>query len=230
MSSMAANLDHAPRSSGLVIGRDEEHRARAFRAARRHSLVVRALKACLPAAALAAISLYFIPGKLSFSLRDGTASVDSIEVRPGSLKMVNPKLTGVHKSHGRYEIRAKSATQDVSAPQRVHLDQISGDLVSPTGAKTTLEAPSGIFHTKKEQLTLDQGVTIEGDDGLLVQLESATVTFPERLVVSKTPVVMRFRGSEIRAQSLRLQIGESRAVFIGGVKVHIERKTQVSKK
>lgn len=223
---MTVDVHHTPRSSGLVIGVDGEQRAYAFRAATRHSRLVRVLKIGLPLCSLVAISLYFVPSRMSFSVGDGRASIESIDVDSGSLKMVKPKLSGVNESYGRYEIRAESATQSVKSPERVHLESISGDVVSPSGDRTTLAAPSGEFHTKKQQLSLSKGVTIEGRDGLLVKLQSATVLFPKQMIISRQPVFMKFRDSEIRAQSLRLHTGEARALFIGNVKVHLERQTQ----
>lgn len=219
---MSVDANTAGRSGGLAVALSDDERARAFRAARRHSVVVKVLKLCLPLAALAVVSLYFIPTRMSFEVGEATASLENIAVESGNLTMKKPELSGVHPSYGRYKIRADTATQNVNSPHRIALDAISGALVSPEGDTTELEARSGVFDTKTKQLTFDKGVDINGRAGLSVKLRSATIHFSDQLITSDTPVSMRFRGSRITAQSLRLNTGEARAVFEGQVKVSIE--------
>lgn len=219
---MSVDANTAGRSGGLAVALSDDERARAFRAARRHSVVVKVLKLCLPLAAFAVVSLYFIPARMSFDVGGATASLENVAVESGNLTMKKPELSGVHASYGRYKIRADTATQNVNSPERIALDTIAGSLVSPDGDTTELQARSGIFDTKAKQLTFDKGVDINGRAGLSVKLRSATVHFSDQLITSDTPVSMRFRGSRITAQSLRLNTGEARAVFEGQVKVSLK--------
>ena len=223
---MSIGANHAGRArgnhAGLRLGLSPDERARAFRAARRHSIAVKVLKLCLPLAALGVASLYFVPSRLSFDVGEATASLDSVAIESGNLKMVNPKLSGVHPEYGRYEIRAENATQKVTSPEQVNLNEISGTLVSPEGDTTRLSALSGLFDTKARQLTFQDGLSIDGRAGLSVKLRSATVHFTDQVIVSDEPVAMQFRGSRITADSLRLETGNARAVFTGGVKVSLE--------
>lgn len=223
---MSVDANTAGRSGGLTVALSNDERARAFRAARRHSVVVKVLKFGLPLAALGMVSLYFIPARMSFDVGGATASLDDVSVESGNLTMEKPELSGVHPSYGRYQIRADTATQNVQSPHRIALDTISGSLVSPEGDTTELQASSGVFDTKSKQLTFDKGVDIDGRAGLSVKLRSATVHFSDQLITSDKPVAMQFRGSRITAQSLRLNTGEARAVFTGEVKVSLDPQQQ----
>lgn len=228
---MSVQADRAGLSSGgLALGLSDAERERAFRAAKRHSIVVKSLKIALPLAALGVLSLYFIPAKLSFDFGGATASVEKVAVEAGNLKMTNPTLSGVHESYGRYEIRADSATQNIQSPHEVALDTISGTIVSPDGATTRLEAPSGLFDTKARQLTFGQGVSIDGRDSLSVTLKSATVHFADQKISSREPVSMAFRGSRIDANALDLFTGDARVVFTGKVRVQLDPRQQAEKK
>lgn len=215
-------------SGSIRVSMTQEQRARAFRAAKRHSVMVRILKLALPIAALGCLGLYFLPGQLSFSIGDATASVDDLNIESGTLKMVNPKLSGVHQTFGRYEIRAEAALQSVKSPDRVALQVISGDMVSPSGDTTQLSAPSGVFQTRERILSLEEGLTISGRGGLLVSLKSAKANIADQLISSDEPVVMRFGDSEIQAQTFKLHTGQARAVFAGQVRVRLERQRQPS--
>jgi lipopolysaccharide export system protein LptC len=218
---MAVNGSDAHRTPGIAVGLSRAERERAFRAARRHSRVVKGLKLVLPLMAVGVLSFYFVPANLSFDFGEGEVSVADVVVESGNLRMVNPKLSGVDPSYGRYEFRAETAVQNVATPQTVVLDDISGALVSPEGDTTRLSAASGVFDTKQRELVFKQGVSIDGRAGLSVKLRTATVHFADQLIVSDRPVQMSFRGSRIMAQTFRLNTGEARAVFSGQVKVRL---------
>jgi len=223
---MSFDADYADGSRSFVVELSQSERARAFRAARRHSVVVKTLKVLLPLAAIGVISLYFAPTRLTIEIDGATASLQGVSVESGNLKMVNPKLSGMHPDYGRYEIRAQTALQAVDTPQMVTLDAITGSLVSPEGEATRLEALSGLFDTQERRLTFRQGVSIEGRAGLSVEMRSATVHFADQLIVSDEPVSMSFRGSQITADSVRLHTGDARVVFSGAVKVRMEPRQE----
>ncbi len=224
---MSVHAEHQGRASDLVLGLSEAERRRAFRAARRHSFLVRTLKVALPIATVGVLSLYFIPAKLSFEFGGVTASVDTVAVEAGNLKMENPTLSGVHPSYGRYEMKADSATQSIESPHMVALDAVNGTIVSPDGATTRLEAPGGQFDTKARVLTFKQGVNIKGRDGLFAKLKSATVSFSDQKISSREPVSMTFRGSRIDASAMELYTGEARVMFTGQVRVRLNPREQM---
>ncbi len=225
---MPVDAQRAGRSRGFVTSLSEDERARAFRAARRHSILVKVLRVCLPIAAVGVVSLFFIPTQLSFEIDGATASLDGVAIESGNLKMVNPTLSGVHDDYGRYDIRADTATQKVETPNKVVLQDISGTLVSPEDDITRLSAISGLFDTKKKQLTFGEGVSIKGRAGLSVAMRSATVHFTDQLIVSEEPVEMQFRGSQITSDSVRLETGKARAIFTGNVKVRLEPQQEAN--
>lgn len=218
---MAANGGDAYSTRSIAVGLSRSERERAFRAARRHSLVVKGLKVVLPLCAVGVLGLYVAPTNLSFDFGQAEVSVADVAVESGNLRMVNPKLSGVDPKYGRYDIRAETAIQNVATPQTVVLDNISGTLVSPEGDTTRLSAASGVFDTKHRELEFKRGLSIDGRAGLSVKLRAATVRFADQVIVSDQPVDMAFRGSRITAQTFRLNTGEARAVFSGQVKVRL---------
>jgi lipopolysaccharide export system protein LptC len=209
------------RFGGITTARD---RTRAFRAARRHSVMVRLLKLGLPLAALGVGALYIIPSAITIEIdKDKKVSIEKIDITSGGLKMVNPRFKGVHEKHGVYDVRADSALQHVSDPDLMTLDKINAELVSQQGQKTILTAPSGIFHRKKEEFTFDNGVTIDGEAGISGKLKTATSFMKENRLISNDPVTLGYQGHRIDADSVEFFTAESRAIFTGNVRVHLER-------
>jgi lipopolysaccharide export system protein LptC len=207
------------RFGGITTARD---RTRSFRAARRHSMMVRLMKLGLPLAALGVGALYIIPGSIK-PRPDGGPSIERIDITSGGLKMINPRFKGVHEKHGVYDVRADTALQHVSDPDLMTLDTINAELVSQQGQKTILTAPSGIFHRKKEEFTFDNGVTIGGEAGISGKLKTATSFMKENRLISNDPVTLGYQGHRIDADSVEFFTAESRAIFTGNVRVHLER-------
>jgi lipopolysaccharide export system protein LptC len=221
---MATHVNVHPaqmRFGGLKAAPD---RKRAFTAARRHSFVVKLLKLGLPVAALSVAALYVLPSRLTVPIKGGEASVEALDLTSsGGLKMVNPRIKGVHDKFGVYDIRADSALQHVKEPEVMTFDAITADIVSSQGEKTTLTAPSGIFHSKKEEMTFDSGVTIGGEAGLSGTLKTATAYMKENRLISQDPLTLTYHGHTIASDSVEIWTSENRAIFTGNVRVHLER-------
>ena len=222
----ARNGKGGDRLFGIVSAGD---RAKALRDAKRHSTRVKLLRLLLPFAAVCIGGLYLLPSKIEIDTKAGKASVENIELSGDGLKMVNPRIQGVHEKHGVYDIRADHATQQVSNPELVTLNTITADLTSKDGQKTTLTAPSGLFHSKKEELTFDNGLTIGGNRGYAGTLKRATAFFQSNKLVTTDPVSLAYGESTIEAQSMTLFSSEGRAIFEGRVKVHLERAQETNR-
>lgn len=215
------------RFSNLPASND---RAKAFRAAKRHSAQVAVLRFALPVCAVLISALYFIPQKVTVEVDGGEASIDGIEIARDGLKMVNPRINGVHEKHGIYDIRADSATQQIKHPELITLDEVSAKLTSNSNETTILTAPSGIYHSKKEELTFADGVTIGGSAGLTGKLKTATAFFQTHKLISTDPVDLSFHENSIKAESMTLFSSERRAIFQGNVKVHLQRTPETGQK
>jgi lipopolysaccharide export system protein LptC len=215
------DIRQAPvRFAGLPSGGD---RTKAFRAAKRHSARVRMLRLLLPICAVFAIGLYFMPSRVVVPIKDGEASFEP-EVSTGGLKMVNPRIKGVHEKYGVYDIKADSSTQQAKNPELMNLNTITAEITSKEGEKTILTAPSGIYHSKQEELTFDNGVVIGGEAGISGTLKTATAFMQANKLISHDPVDLAFHGTTIKAQSMTLYSSEGRAIFEGNVRVHLKRK------
>jgi lipopolysaccharide export system protein LptC len=214
------------RFGGLVNAGD---RAKAFRAAKRHSVRVKAVRLLLPLAAVCTAGLYLLPSKFEIETKAGKASIDEFQVSGEGLKMVNPRIQGVHEKHGVYDIRADHATQQVTNPELITLNTITAELTSKDGQKTVLTAPSGLFQSKKEELLFDNGLTIGGNRGYAGKLKKATAFFQSNKLITTEPVDLAYGDSTIQAQSMTLFSSEGRAIFEGNVKVHLERAQETNR-
>jgi lipopolysaccharide export system protein LptC len=218
---MQSHASMAPRFGGILVAPD---RTRAFRAAKRHSVMVSLLKLCLPLATLGLVGLYLLPKRLTIPVGPTeVVSVEDTNITKGGLKMINPRFEGVNEKYGVYDIRADSALQHITDPDLMSLDKINAELVNQQGQKTVLTAPSGIFQRKKEEFTFDNGVTVSGEAGYSGKLKTATAFMKEKKLISNDPVLLGYQGHRIAADSVEFFTGENRVIFTGNVRVHLER-------
>ncbi len=207
---------------------EDLQRALEFRRAKRHSGFVRVLKVLLPMMAAGVLSLYALPSFFSVSIDKGrgTASVRSVSLEAGSLKMLDPRVRGVNEKNEPYEFIADSATQASKTAEEMYLENIRGHMTGQEGKITTLTAPNGVHNNKADQLTFNNGVVVRREPDLTATFQTATAFIKQQLVISKTPVTVRLDESTIHADSMTMHWGDQRTIFEGNVKTHIERQPE----
>jgi lipopolysaccharide export system protein LptC len=226
---MAIATAEGSRRRGVRQGRDmragSRDRAREFRKARRHSVLVTALKIFLPIGAAAILSMYIVPAFLTKSIDGGkgTASAKGITIQAGALKMLEPRVKGVNDKQEHYEFLADTATQQAKDADVMYLEKIRGKVVGPDGKISTLTAPDGIHNNKTDEMTFNNGAVVTREPGMRGVFKTATAYMKQQIVISKTPVVVYMHDSTINADAMTLHWGESRAVFEGNVRTHLER-------
>lgn len=197
-----------------------------FHRARRHSRTVDFLKAGLPLLAALILSLYALPSFLKKSIDNGrgTASVRSVTVEAGSLKMIEPHVKGVTDRGEPYDIVAASAKQAVHNPEVMNLEAVRGKMTGGDGKVATLAAPDATHDSKADEIAFNNGVEVSREGGMSASFKTATAYMKSQTMVSKTPVIVRLHESTIHAENMTLYWGENRAIFEGNVRTHIERE------
>ncbi len=226
MTSIVGTGQTAPPRPRLASAGTTTGRAKAFEAAIRHSRRVRTLRWLFPVMALAAGSLYFLPSQIIIDTGNGEASVKSVQITSGDLKMINPRMKGETKSQGKYDFRADSGMQSLDNSDIITLVKIEGELLSANGEKTFLTAPGGIYDSKKEEMNFNQGADLARSSGLKAKFRSAMAYFSKNLVVSQEPVEIRMDKSTIFSDAAQIFTQEARAIFTNNVRAHLERQPQ----
>ena len=219
--------DPLNRRSREARGGDPD-RAREFRIAKRHSVLVQVLKVLLPIMAAGILSLYLLPFlfRVSIDKGRGTASVRTVTLEAGSLKMLDPHVKGVNERNEPYDFTADSATQAQKSADEMYLENVLGHMTGQDGKITTLTAPNGLHNNKTDQMTFNNGVVVQREADMTATFQTATAFIKKQIVISKTPVIVRLHESTIHADSMTMYWGEQRAIFEGNVRTHLERQRE----
>lgn len=211
-----------PSSPGRVLVKATTDRARAFAIARRHTLVVRALRLLLPAAAVVALASYGLGMRVNLKVGNGTLQTGPVSLSTENLSMANPRYQGFNKDGSKFTVTAKTATQDFKARGPVHLDQIDGRMVQTNNGVVTLTAPRGAFDNAANQLELFDDIKVRSDDGMRADLTQATIYLKDNRIVSNQPVAIDMTAGQIRANQMELLQSARQATFGNGVMTRLK--------
>jgi lipopolysaccharide export system protein LptC len=194
-------------------------RAAAFGAAQRHSRRVMLLRRVLPAAVTGAVVLtiaWMWLDPLRFT-RDIPVQMGKLSISGTKLNMDAPKLTGFSKDGRPYTVTAESAAQDLKTPGIIELSNIVGQFDSGARGNTVLNAKSGVYNYKAEQMRIFDGVDFRSTAGHSGQLSDATIETRKGHLVSENPVDFFFKEGSLHGNRFEVFEHGSVLVFEGGV-------------
>ena len=192
---------------------------RAFRAARRHSRLVRILRITVPVVVMMGLTIvalitYFNPLRMLAKL---PINIDNLVVSGTKVTMEQPRLSGFTSDARAYELTADTAAQDMTKPDIVELRNIRAKVEMQDKTSVEMTAVSGIYDAKGETLKLDREILLRSSTGFQGRLSEALIDIRKGNVVSEHPVEVKLLQGTLNAN--RLDIFDSGDVvrFHGGV-------------
>lgn len=221
---MSAAYGSEPRETRAFQASQRGDAARRFRSAARHSRRVRMLRVGLPIVALVgclalALASWFNPLRMLTRL---PISIGDVIVSGTKIKMENPKLSGFTRDQRRYDVTAGAAAQDLTRPGMVELQDINALLEMQDKATMKLVAESGLFDTKKEQLTLQRNIVVTSSSGYEGYLDEAVIDTKNGNVVSEKPVRLKMLNGTVNGNRFELTNSGNLIRFENGVVVNMK--------
>ena len=192
---------------------------RAFRAARRHSRLVRILRISIPAVVALGTTVivlitYFNPLRMLGQL---PIDVGHLVVSGRNITMEHPRLSGFTHDARAYELSADAAKQDLTKPDLIELHNLRATVEMQD--KTTIEmlATTGTYDSKGEMLQLEQIIILYSSSGYSGHLSEAMIDIRKGYVVSKHPVELQLLQGTLDANRLEIIDSGDLVRFDGGV-------------
>jgi lipopolysaccharide export system protein LptC len=195
---------------------DRGVREKAYRSARRHSVLVRLLRFLLPASGalalvvLSVMSWVSTPAPYEITVADKYVSLDGIV-------MDRPTLTGFDKQNRRYKVSAEQAIQNITTPSQIRLNDISAEVTLPDQGSATITAGGGDYDNSRNTLKLLGGIKVDSTLGYKVSMKNAEINLQAGSLVSKNPVTIRYQDSEITGDTMTVSDGGKVIVLEGRV-------------
>jgi lipopolysaccharide export system protein LptC len=193
---------------------------RAFRAARRHSRLVRFLRIALPAAVVLitiGMSLATWLNPLRLLTAALPVNIDDLVVSGSKITMEQPRVNGFTNDKRAYEFTAEAAAQDLTKPDIVELRNINAKIEMEDKSTMNMKAATGVYDTKKEMLQLQGSILLTSSNGNTGKLTEATVDVRKGNVISDRPVELEMLQGILNANRLEVVDSGTLVRFHGGV-------------
>lgn len=194
----------------------------AFRAARRHTFLVRFLRRAIPIGSVVAVVGLIVTPFLHPLEGVSGLSLSSVGISGGKVKMEAPRLTGYRKDNRPYEVTAETALQDIRNPTQIELQTMIARILMQDQGWVTVNARTGLFDSQNEKLRLNDDVKVHTESGYDMFMRTADINFKAGTVVSKEPVKVNLGSTKIDANTLDVKDNGALIVFEGRVRVVIE--------
>jgi lipopolysaccharide export system protein LptC len=195
-----------------------------FAIAARHSRLVRILRVAVPAAVILAMTtIVFISIVNPFRILAPNLplDMDNLVVSGTKITMESPHLSGFSPDQRPYELRAKTATQDVTDPDHVDLATLRAKVLMEDQTTVTMDARNGLFDTKSQMLDLRKDVFLQSSTGYEARLTSALVDIANGTVTSDEPVDVKLLNGTLRSDRLRIKNKGEVVLFEGNVVMNL---------
>ncbi|MGO9744488.1 MAG: LPS export ABC transporter periplasmic protein LptC [Roseiarcus sp.] len=210
--------------SGLWRERAEDaaRSARAFRAAKRHSALVRGLEVLLLVGSVGAVAVVIALTLLHTLFAHARGLSFARMFTDGSkITMDKPKLTGVRSDGGAYVLTADRALQDIKSPNQVDLVELHGDIGSRDRPPMKLAALKGHYDSAQEVMDLVGHVRLVSAD-YTVETEGARIDFKAGVYESDRAIeVVMAGGVTILADGAIATDNGAVMTFSGHVRTHV---------
>lgn len=195
-----------------------------FAIAARHSRMVRILRVAVPAAVI--LSMAAVIGVSLFNpfrmLPNLPLDIGNLVVSGTKITMEAPHLSGYSTDRRPYELWAKTATQDVTDPDRVELHTLRSKMMMEDQSTVTLDARTGLLDNKQQTLDLHKDIHVVTSAGYEARLSRAFVDIAKGTVDSDEPVDVKLTNGTLTADRLHIADGGAVVRFDGNVVMHID--------
>jgi lipopolysaccharide export system protein LptC len=214
---ITARTDPQTARAYWTMGRGDSERA--FRAARRHSRLVRVLRIAVPTvvvlvAVAVFLATYFNPLRMLAKL---PINIGDLVVSGTKITMEKPHLSGFTRDSRAYELSADAAAQDLTKPDIVELRNIHAKIEMQDKSTLQMTAVTGIYNNKGETLKLDRNIELSSSTGYAGHLSEAMIDIRKGYVVSNKPVQVKLLQGTLDANRLEIIDSGNLVRFDGGV-------------
>lgn len=178
-----------------------------FRAAARHSRVVRILRIAVPVAvglAMAGVIFVSVVNPFRILMPKLPIDIDNLVVSGTKITMENPHMSGFSTDRRPYELRAKAAIQDLAKPDHVELRVLRAKVMMEDRSTVTLDARTGFFDSKQQLLELKKDIFLQSSTGYEARLSQAMMDINKGLVTSNERVDVKLLNGTLVADGLKI--------------------------
>jgi lipopolysaccharide export system protein LptC len=188
-------------------------REEAFKAAYRHSRLVRRLRIAVPVTAVLIGALVaFVSWWDPLRLLNLPVSIGAVSISGSKVTMEAPRLTGYTNDNRFYRVTATRAQHDITNSNVVDLSAIDAEMEMEGGSTARVVSSSGVLDTKSGVVKLTSAVTVTTSNGQEGHVGSAVVDTRAGTIAADGPVHLSSPRGQIASD--RMTISDNGKVIV----------------
>jgi lipopolysaccharide transport protein LptA/LPS export ABC transporter protein LptC len=193
-----------------------------FRAAMRHSRMVRFYRRAIPVGLMAimltiAAVAYFQPLKMLPKL-----SIDPLVVLSDrKINMEAPELGGFTRDGRPYKLTARAAAQDLTNPGVLELKDVRARIEMQDKNTVNVSAATGVYDTKGDTMVLKTDVVVSSTAGYSVRMNEAQIDVKSNRMVSDKSVEVTLANGTVKSRRMDVSENGDLMRFTGDVDVYL---------
>ncbi len=198
-----------------------------FRAAMRHSRMVRFYRGAIPVGLIAILAsitaiAYFQPQRLLSKL---PIDPGRVMLSGSKINMEAPKLGGFTRDGRPYELTARAAAQDLTNPGVLELRDVRARIEMQDKNTLEVSAATGVYDTKSDAMVLRTDVVVTSSAGYSVRMNEAQIDVKSNQMVSDKSVEVTLSNGTIKSKRMEVSENGDLMRFTGDVDVYLEPQT-----
>jgi lipopolysaccharide export system protein LptC len=196
---------------------------RAVRIAGRHSILVRATRIGLPIAVVLGLTgllaaTYLKPAQVF----EKVPISGNMAIQGSKITMELPRIVGFTRDQRAYELHAETATQDITHPDIVELQNLRARMEMQDKDVVNVTAKSGTYSSKADKVVLREQVVVTSQQGYKAVLSEAAIEMKKGNVVSEQPVDITLPNGWLKSNRMEIVDSGDIVRFERGVTLYIE--------
>jgi lipopolysaccharide export system protein LptC len=209
--------------AGAFVGRERSDIVRRFRAARRHSRLVRLLRLAIPVGLIVCLAVvvaaaFFNPLRMLAKL---PIDPGRMVVSGTKITMEAPRLGGFTRDGRPYELTAAAAAQDLTNPGVLELKDVRARVQMVDKSKVDIQAATGVYDTKADQLILKTDVLVVSSGGYEARMKEASIDIKQNKIVSEKPVDVKLVNGTLIANRMEVVENGELMRFSNGIELYL---------
>lgn len=196
-----------------------------FRAAARHSRMVRVLRVAVPASVVLALAsvvvIQVFLNPFITNLPKLPVDISNLVVSGTKITMETPHLAGFSTDQRPYEVWAKAAIQDLANPDHVELQTLRAKVMMEDKSTVTMDARTGLFDSKQQLLDLRKDIFLQSSTGYEAKLSQAYIDINKGTVISDEHVDVKLLNGTLTADRLKILNSGEIVRFEGNVVMNL---------
>jgi lipopolysaccharide export system protein LptC len=199
-------------------------RERVFRAATRHSRMVRFFRRAIPVSLIVillsiAAAAYFQPLRMIYKL---PLDAGRLVVSGTKITMEAPHLGGFTRDGRPYDLTARAAAQDVANPGVLELKDVRAHIEMQDKNTVEVVAATGVYDTKGDTMVLKTDIVVTSSAGYSVRMNEAQIDVRTNRMVSDKSVEVTLSNGTIKSKRMEVSENGDLMRFTGDVDVYLE--------